>query len=41
MPSALIRGCTRMDLFYLGLLIFLTGLTYGYLRVCARLEERK
>ncbi len=30
-----------MDFLYLGLLLVLAGLTYGYLRLCARLEGRK
>jgi hypothetical protein len=30
-----------MDFIYLGLLAALAGLTYGYLRLCARLEQRR
>jgi hypothetical protein len=30
-----------MDFIYLGLLAVLVGLTYGYLRLCASLEQRK
>jgi hypothetical protein len=30
-----------MDAVYLALLAVLVGLTYGYLRLCAQLEERK
>ncbi len=30
-----------MDFVYLGLLVVLVGLTYAYLRLCARLEKSK
>jgi len=30
-----------MDFIYLGLLAALAGLTYGYLRLCARLEQHR
>jgi hypothetical protein len=30
-----------MDFLYLGLLAALAGLTFGYLRLCARLENRR
>jgi hypothetical protein len=30
-----------MDFIFLGLLAVLAGLTYGYLRLCASLEQRK
>lgn len=30
-----------MDIVYLLLLALLTGASYGYVRLCARLEERK
>jgi len=32
---------TRMDIAYLVLLAVLVGLTAGYIRLCAKLEERK
>jgi hypothetical protein len=33
--------CRAMDIAYLALLAVLVGLTAGYIRLCAKLEDRK
>jgi hypothetical protein len=35
------EGATTMDFLFLGLLAALTGLTAAYVRLCAKLEERR